>query len=111
VLGSLPSEYVTYTTVTARYKRVKTRFDTYKTVTARYKTVKARFGTYKTVTASYERVKARFGTYKAVRARFWPWRSGKSPQNLSRCSLFARERVTRIWSDIITQSIYSRGSN
>ena len=25
----------------------------------------------------------RCGTYKTVKARFWPWRSGYSPQNLS----------------------------
>ena len=32
------------------------------------------------------------GTYTAVKARFWPWLSGESHQNLARCSLFARTR-------------------
>jgi len=32
------------------------------------------------------------GTYKTVTARFWPGRSGKSPRNVLRCSLFALKR-------------------
>jgi len=32
------------------------------------------------------------GTHKTVKARLWPWLSGKRPQPLPRCSLFARER-------------------
>jgi len=28
-----------------------------------------------------------YGTYKTVKARFWPWLSGKCPQNLSSCSV------------------------
>ena len=31
-------------------------------------------------------------TYKTVKARFWPWMSGKSPSNFSRCAPFARKR-------------------
>ena len=31
------------------------------------------------------------GTCKTIQARFWPWISGASPRNLSRCPLFARE--------------------
>ena len=33
------------------------------------------------------------GTYKTVKARFWPPISGKSPSNLSSCSLFSRRRL------------------
>ena len=32
----------------------------------------------------------KFGTCKTVTARFWPWLSGKSPQNRLSCSFFAR---------------------
>jgi len=32
------------------------------------------------------------GTYKTVTARFWPWLEGKSPENVSSCSLLARKR-------------------
>ena len=32
------------------------------------------------------------GTCKTVKARFWPWRSGKSPSNVVTCSLFTRKR-------------------
>ena len=28
--------------------------------------------------------------HKTVKARFWPWLSGQSPENLGRCSLVAR---------------------
>jgi len=33
-----------------------------------------------------------YGTYTTVTGRFWPWLSGESHQNLSRCSLFAPAR-------------------
>jgi len=33
---------------------------------------------------------SQLGTDKTVKARFWPWRSGKSPLNHLSCSLFAR---------------------
>jgi len=33
-----------------------------------------------------------YGTHKTVTARFWRSRSGKSPYNVSSCSLFARQR-------------------
>ena len=32
------------------------------------------------------------GTCETVKARFWPWLSGKNPQNVFSCPLFARER-------------------
>ena len=32
------------------------------------------------------------GTCKTATARFWPWLSGKSPEHLLRCCLFARQR-------------------
>ena len=32
------------------------------------------------------------GTSETVTARSWPWRSGKSPENVLRCSLFSRKR-------------------
>ena len=35
---------------------------------------------------------AEHGTYTTVKARFRPWLSGESPQNLMSCSLFARKR-------------------
>jgi len=35
-----------------------------------------------------------YGTYKTVKARFWPWRSGKSLENMSRSFLLARKRHT-----------------
>ena len=43
------------------------------------------------------------GTYKTVKARFWPWPSGKSPYNLTSCSLFARKRTgnLRIWLALV----------
>jgi len=34
------------------------------------------------------------GTYKTVKARFWPWLSGESPENLLG-SLFTRKRRER----------------
>ena len=33
------------------------------------------------------------GTYKTVKARFWPWRSGKSPDDLSSCSPFSSDTM------------------
>ena len=33
-----------------------------------------------------------YGTYKISNARFRPWLSGKSPQNVFNCSLFAQKR-------------------
>jgi hypothetical protein len=33
-----------------------------------------------------------YGTHEPVRARFWPWLSGKSLENVWNCSLFARKR-------------------
>ena len=38
-------------------------------------------------------VPSKLGAYKPVKARFWPWLSGKSPENLETCSLFSRSRV------------------
>jgi len=35
------------------------------------------------------------GTCETVKAILWPWLSCKSPQNISRCSLFARRRHVR----------------
>ena len=35
-----------------------------------------------------------YGTSKTVEARLWPWLSGKSHQNMLRCSLFTRQRHT-----------------
>ena len=31
------------------------------------------------------------GTYKTVKARFWPWRSGKCPENFFCCFILARK--------------------
>ena len=56
------------------------KYGTYKPVKAIYKTVKATNKTVKT-------------TYKPVKARIWPWLSGKSPENIVWCSLFARKRL------------------
>ena len=40
------------------------------------------------------------GTYKTVKARFWSWFSSQRPENLFRCSLFARKlRVVRVGGD------------
>jgi hypothetical protein len=36
-----------------------------------------------------------YGAYKAVNARFWPWLSGTSLQNMGRFSLYARKRKAR----------------
>ena len=57
---------------------------------------------------SHKTIKARFqpqdnpGTQKAVEARFWPWLSGKSPQNTSSCSLF--EQATLLQGDNTPQA-------
>ena len=34
-----------------------------------------------------------YGTYSKVKARFWSWFPGRSPQKLSSCALFARQRT------------------
>jgi len=34
-----------------------------------------------------------YGTFQTDKARFWPWLPLKSPHNVLRCSLFARNRV------------------
>ena len=47
------------------------------------------------------------GTDKTVTARFWPWLAGKSPQNLSRCSLFARKRSMSFLPTKITTQMLS----
>ena len=39
-----------------------------------------------------------YGGLKTVKARFQPWLAGKSPQNLSRCSLFAWQRTEQLLS-------------
>ena len=44
--------------------------------------------------ASRQTGHGRFGTHNTVRARFWPWLSVKSPENLSSGSLFARQQCT-----------------
>ena len=36
------------------------------------------------------------GACKSVRAKFWPWLPGKSPENLSSCSLFAQKRLNAV---------------
>ena len=38
---------------------------------------------------------SKLGTCQPVKSRFWPWLLGKSPHNLSRCSLVSRKR--RSW--------------
>ena len=45
--------------------------------------------------ARFRQLTSEHGTYKTVKARFWPWFSGKSPQHLLTCSLFARKRTER----------------
>jgi len=45
-----------------------------------------------TVKRTYSQGNVRSRERTTVKARLWPWLSGKSPQNLFGCSLFARER-------------------
>ena len=45
-----------------------------------------------------------YGGLKTVKARFQPRLAGKSPQNLSRCSLFAWQQTEQIPSKIVERS-------
>jgi len=42
------------------------------------------------VAERFDEWQGELGTKWAVKARCWPWLSGQGPQNLLRCSLFAR---------------------
>ena len=53
----------------------------------------SRFGTFENYyTRGWLPLLGEYGTCTTVKARFWPQLSGKSPQNVLSCRLFARQR-------------------